>query len=65
MDYGFSCQIDVDQMYEWKNKWDYVPFLARRCYLVNVKMRWPDDEEAINELAKRILHKEMTTLVEL
>lgn len=50
-------------MYEWSDYWDYVPYLVHRCYLVDVKMRMPNDTEAINELNKRIIFKKVEALI--
>lgn len=57
VDYGMSFEINFEQMYEWSDTWDYVPFLAHLCYLSNVKMRQYNDEEAIIRLTSKIVNK--------
>lgn len=64
VDYGFIFTVELQNIFEWSDRWDYIPFQAFHCYIANIcKSDDVNAKAAITQLKNYIENKEIKALV--
>lgn len=68
VDYGNCALVQMDELREWSERWDWVPFQAYECALADVEVRGAHgrkalDVQEVHELRELMLHKRLPATV--
>lgn len=64
VDYGIDVNASYDEIYEWSDQFDHIPFLAHHFYLHDVQMKQSTvNPQVIDEMMSSYVGKKLTAKI--